>query len=232
MPLKLDFSVLLRDDYPRMIIEGVITMLKLTAYSWLLAMVVGIVLAVIRMSNNRIAEYGVAAYVEYHQNVPMLVQIFLWYFALPTLLPESWQLWINMHQSDFVFAVIAVGLAMGAYMSEGLRAGIRSIPPSQMEAARALGLSYLKASRLIILPQALRIALPTLVSYSVLLFKNTSLAMVIGVAELTYATREIESQSFHTVETYLVSTSIYLGISLLIMAAGAALENRYRIRTR
>ncbi|WDZ96272.1 amino acid ABC transporter permease [Herbaspirillum sp. WKF16] len=230
--MKLDFSVLLREDYPRMIIEGVITMLKLTAYSWLLAMAVGIVLAVVRMTNNRVAGGVVAGYVEYHQNVPMLVQIFLWYFGVPTLLPDSVQLWFNMHRSDFLFAAIAVGLAMGAYMSEGLRAGIRSIPRSQMEAARALGLSYLKASRLIILPQALRLALPTLVSYSVLLFKNTSLAMVIGVAELTYATREIESQSFHTVEIYLVSTMIYLGISLLIMAAGAALESRYRIKTR
>jgi polar amino acid transport system permease protein len=84
----------------------------------------------------------------------------------------------------------------------------------------------------VVLPQALRIALPTLVSYTVLLFKNTSLAMTVGVAELTYATREIESQSFKTVEVYLLSTVIYLGVSLLIMAAGAGLENRYRIRTR
>lgn len=230
--MKLDFSVLLRDDYPRMIIDGVVTMLQLTAYSWALAMIVGIVLAVIRMTNNRFAEGFVAAYVEYHQNVPMLVQIFLWYFGVPTLLPDSVQLWFNMHRSDFLFAAIAVGLAMGAYMSEGIRAGIRSIPRSQMEASRALGLSYLKASRLVILPQALRIALPALVSYAVLLFKNTSLAMVIGVAELTYATREIESQSFQTIEIYLLSTVIYLSISLLIMGIGAMLENRYRIKSR
>jgi His/Glu/Gln/Arg/opine family amino acid ABC transporter permease subunit len=136
--MKLDFSVLLREDYPRMIIEGVITMLKLTAYSWLLAMAVGIVLAVVRMTNNRVAGGVVAGYVEYHQNVPMLVQIFLWYFGVPTLLPDSVQLWFNMHRSDFLFAAIAVGLAMGAYMSEGLRAGIRSIPRSQMVLSQGL----------------------------------------------------------------------------------------------
>jgi polar amino acid transport system permease protein len=162
----------------------------------------------------------------------MLVQIFLWYFGIPALLPTGLQQWFNANGSEFMFAFIAVGLCMGAYMSEGLRAGIRSIPKSQLEASRALGLSYLQATRLVVLPQALRIALPTLVSYSVLLFKNSSLAMTIGVAELTYATREIESQSFRTVEVYLFATLVYLGISMLIMAGGAVLEGRYRIKTR
>ncbi|EWS66118.1 Octopine transport system permease protein OccM [Hydrogenophaga sp. T4] len=139
---------------------------------------------------------------------------------------------LNAHHSEFVFAFIAVGLAMAAYMSEDLRGGIRSIPKSQIEAARALGLSYLKTSRLVVLPQAIRIAMPTLVSHTVLLFKNTSLAMTIGVAELTYATREIESQSFRTVEVYLFATAAYLLISLLIMAAGEWIERSLRIPTR
>ncbi len=232
MSLNLDFSVLTRGDYPTMLVDGVLTMLKLTGYAWILAMVVGIVLTLIRMTQNRWAERAVACYVEYHQNVPMLVQILLWYFGIPTLLPESVQFWLNSYHSEFLFAVIAIGLSMAAYISEGLRGGIRAIPKSQMEAARALGLNYLKAARLVILPQALRIGLPTLVSYSVLLFKNTSLAMAIGVAEMTYITREIESQSFRTVEVYVFSTVIYLGISLMIMAVGAAIEKHYRIRTR
>ncbi len=232
MSVNLDFSVLLRDEYPERIAEGLLTMFELTALAWVLAMAVGIVLATIRMSNSRWAQAAVAAYVEYHQNVPMLVQIFLWYFGIPALLPTGLQQWFNANGSEFLFAFVAVGLCMGAYMSEGLRAGIRSIPKSQLEASRALGLSYLQATRLVVLPQALRIALPTLVSYSVLLFKNTSLAMTIGVAELTYATREIESQSFRTMEVYLFATLVYLGISMLIMAGGAALEGRYRIKTR
>ena len=232
MSANLDFSVLMRDEYPQRIAEGLLTMFELTALAWMLAMAVGIVLATIRMSSSRWAQAGVAAYVEYHQNVPMLVQIFLWYFGIPALLPTGLQQWLNANGSEFLFAFVAVGLCMGAYMSEGLRAGIRAIPKSQLEASRALGLSYLQATRLVVLPQALRIALPTLVSYTVLLFKNSSLAMTIGVAELTYATREIESQSFRTVEVYLFATLVYLGISMLIMAGGAALEGRYRIKTR
>ncbi|MDO8772771.1 MAG: amino acid ABC transporter permease [Burkholderiaceae bacterium] len=232
MNVKLDFSILMRPDYLKMILEGVVTMFELTLLAWILAMVIGTVLAVVRMTNSRIAQACVATYVEYHQNVPMLVQIFLWYFGVATLLPAAWQHWLNAHHSEFVFAFIAVGLAMAAYMSEDLRGGIRSIPKSQIEAARALGLSYLKASRLVVLPQAIRIAMPTLVSHTVLLFKNTSLAMTIGVAELTYATREIESQSFRTVEVYLMATALYLSISLLIMTAGAMIERRLRLQTR
>lgn len=229
---KTDFSVLLRDEYPQWIVDGVLTMLQLTAYAWMLAMTVGIVLAVIRMTNNRWAERAVAAYVEYHQNVPMLVQIFIWYFGIPSLLPDSMQQWFNAQRSEFLFAAIAVGLCMGAYVSEDLRSGIRAIPRAQMEAARALGLSYLKACRLVILPQALRVAMPPLVNHTVLLFKNTSLAMTVGVAELTYVAREIESQSFRTVEAYLLATAVYLAISLLIMVSGAFLETRFRIKTR
>ena len=232
MGSKLDFSVLLRGEYPQWILSGVLTMFELTLLAWLFAMALGTVLAVIRMADSRAAKAAVASYVEYHQNVPMLVQVFLWYFGIPALLPQSAQQWLNAHNSEFLLAFIAIGLCMAAYVSEGLRGGIRSIPKSQLEAARAIGLSYLQASRLIVLPQALRIALPTLVSHTVLLFKNTSLAMAVGVAELTYATREIESQSFKTVEVYLLSTMIYLSVSLLIMAAGSSLETRYRIRTR
>jgi polar amino acid transport system permease protein len=184
------------------------------------------------MGRSRIAQAAVAAWVEYHQNVPMLVQIFLWYFGIATLLPKDLQMWLNRHGGEFTFATIAIGLATSAYMSESLRGGIRSIPPSQIEAARALGLSYLQAFRHVIFPQAFRIALPTMINHTVLLFKNTALAMTIGVAELMYATREIESRSFRTVEIYLVATAVYLGISLLIMAGGSLAERRLRVATR
>lgn len=226
---RIDFSVLLRGDYPQLITKGLVTMLELTAAAWLLAVVLGTLLALIRMAPSRAAQGFVAGYVEYHQNVPMLVQVFLWYFGIPTLLPLEWQQWINRHGSEFLFAFISIGLAMAAYVSEGLRGGIRSIPQSQLEAARALGLTYLQSFRLIILPQAVRISLPTFVNYTVLLFKNTSLAMAVGVAELTYVTREIESQTFKTVEVYLFATVVYLVISLLIMAAGNMAERRLRI---
>ena len=228
----LDFSVLLRDDAPQMLLHGVLLMLELTVLAWTLAMVLGTLLALVRMGRSRLAQAAVAGWVEYHQNVPMLVQIFLWYFGISTLLPSGAQIWLNQHGGDFAFATVSVGLATSAYMSESLRGGIRAIPAAQIEAARALGLTYLQSFRHVVFPQAFRISLPTLINHTVLLFKNTSLAMTIGVAELTYATRELESRSFKTVETYLFATVVYLGISLLIMAAGSMAERRLRMVVR
>ena len=231
MPV-LDFSVLLRDDAPQMLLHGIVLMLELTALAWILAMVLGTLLALVRMGRSRVAQSAVAGWVEYHQNVPMLVQIFLWYFGISTLLPSGAQIWLNQHGGEFAFATISVGLATSAYVSESLRGGIRAIPASQVEAARALGLTFLQSFRHVIFPQAFRISLPTLINHTVLLFKNTSLAMTIGVAELKYATRELESRTFKTVETYLFATVVYLAISLLIMGLGSLAERRLRLATR
>ena len=231
MPLP-DFSVLLRDDAPQMLLHGIVLMLELTVLAWGLAMALGTLLALVRMGRSRWAQAAVAGWVEYHQNVPMLVQIFLWYFGISTLLPKPLEMWLNQHGGEFAFATISVGLATSAYMSEALRGGIRAIPPSQVEAARALGLTTLQSFRHVIFPQAFRISLPALINHTVLLFKNTSLGMTIGVAELMYATREIESRTFKTVETYLFATVVYLAISLLIMAVGSLAERRLRMAGR
>jgi polar amino acid transport system permease protein len=230
--MTLDFSVLWKDDAPHMLAQGIALTLELTVLAWVLAMVLGTVLALVRMGRSRVAQLAVAGWVEYHQNVPMLVQIFLWYFGIATLLPASAQAWMNHHGAEFIFGTIAVGLATSAYMSEALRGGIRAIPVSQIEATRALGLTYLQSFRHVVFPQAFRIALPTLINHTVLLFKNTSLAMAIGAAELMYQTRELESRTFRTVEVYLFATVVYLAISLLIMAAGALAERRLRFAVR
>ena len=225
-------SLLFQDEYAHQILAGIVQMFQLTICAWLVAMALGVLLAMLRMTHKRPLVALVVAYVEYHRNIPMLVQIFIWFFGIPTLLPQTVQVWINQQHSEFIFAVVAIALCSAAYISEDLRSGIRAIPSSQMEASRALGLTYLQAFRKVVLPQALRLALPPLVSNTVLLFKNTSLAMTIGVAELTYVTREIESQTFRTTDIYVVATVIYLSISLMIMAAGAGLQKRYRIQGR
>lgn len=232
MNYQFDFAAALAGDNAAWLWRGIQNMLELTAYAWLLAMAVGTMLAVVRMTEQRWAVALVAAYVEYHRNVPILVQIFIWYFGIPTALPQGAQQWLNANNSEFVLAFVAIGLCMAAYFCEDLRSGIRSIPRSQYESARALGMGYINTVRRVILPQAIAIAMPTLVNHTVLLFKNSSLAMVIGVAELTYVTREIENQTFRTLELYLVCTLIYLAISLVIMAVGELLEQRTRIKAR
>jgi polar amino acid transport system permease protein len=222
-------AVLLKPEFGAMLLHGVEMTLKIAAGSWLLAMAMAILLLVVRLMPSRIAERVVAAYVSYHRNVPTLVQLMFWYFGIFSLLPDALQSWLSAHNAEMILSIVALGLCQAAYFSEDMRSGLRSIPSGQAEAARALGHSYLGSMRHVLLPQAIRNAIPALVNHSVSLFKNSSLAMAIGVAELTHAVKEVESQSFRAFEAYSVATVLYLLFSLFIMAAGAWLSKRYRI---
>ncbi|WP_437883422.1 amino acid ABC transporter permease [Pseudomonas sp. LRF_L74] len=222
-----DLGPILTGEYASLLLHGASLTLQLMLYAWTLAMTLAFALVVVRLTHKPLLERLVAGYVSYHRNVPTLVQLMLWYFGVPTLLPESAQLWLANFSTEFIFAVIALGLCQAAYFSEDLRAGLRAIPAGQNEAARALGLGYVRAMRYVILPQGIRNSLPSLVNHTVLLFKNTSLAMAIGVVELTYATREVENYTFRTFESYLVATVGYLAVSLLLMAVGALIARRF-----
>jgi len=224
-------AILLNPEFGRMLWHGAQMTLVIAFGSWLFAMSLAVVLLVVRLTPSRIAQRGVVAYVSYHQNVPTLVQLMLWYFGISSLLPDVLQGWLGEHSGESVFAIIALGLCQAAYFSEDLRSGLRSVPPGQAEAARALGHGYVGAMRHVLMPQAIRNAVPALVNHSVSLFKNSSLAMAIGVAELTHAVKEIENQSFRAFESYLIATLMYLAFSLLIMFAGAWLGRRARVAT-
>ena len=223
------WAILLNPEFGAMLLHGVKLTLVVALGSWLLAMALALVLLALRLAPSRIAQRAVMAFVSYHRNVPTLVQLMLWYFGIASLLPGPLQAWLSEHSAEAVFAVIGLGLCQAAYFSEDLRSGLRAVPPGQAEAARALGHSYIGAMRHVLLPQAVRNAIPALVNHSVSLFKNSSLAMAIGVAELTHAVKEIENQSFRTFETYLLASLMYLGFSLLIMAGGALLARRTRL---
>jgi polar amino acid transport system permease protein len=222
-------AILANPEFARMLWHGLQLTLVIAVGSWLLAMSLALVLLVLRLAPSRIAERFVEAYVSYHRNVPTLVQLMMWYFGISSLLPDTLQGWLGEHDGEAIFSIIALGLCQAAYFSEDLRSGLRAVPPGQTEAARALGHGFIGSMRHVVMPQAVRNALPALVNHTVSLFKNSSLAMAIGVAELTHAVKEIENQSFRAFETYLMATVLYLGFSLLIMAAGAWLGRRTRI---
>ena len=222
-------AVLANPVYRDMILTGVRFTLVVFAASWVFGMALAAGLLVVRLLPGPLGERVVATYVAYHRNVPTLVQLMLWYFGISALLPDRWQEWLAEHNSEAVFAVIALSLCQAAYFSEDLRSGLRGVSAGQAEAARALGHSFVGSMRYVILPQAVRNAVPALVNHTVSLFKNSSLAMAIGVAELTHVVREVESRSFRTFEVYAVGTALYLGFSLLLMALGAVLARHYRL---
>lgn len=226
-----DITAILRNpEFQDLLVHGLQMTVFIALASWLLAMSLAIVLLCVRLTPSRIAEGAVKAYVSYHRNVPTLVQLILWYFGIFSLFPPDFQFWlVGQVNTEAFFAIVALGLCQAAYFSEDLRSGLRSVSPGQREAARALGHSYVSSMRYVLMPQAVRNALPALINHSVSLFKNSSLAMAIGVSELTHASREIGNLSFRVFEAYLVATIAYLAISLLIMAAGVLVDRRLSV---
>jgi polar amino acid transport system permease protein len=222
-----DLSAILGNpEYTAMLLHGIEMTFIIYAGSWTMAMALALLLLALRLSPFRFGDPLVAAYVSYHRNVPTLVQLMLWYFGIFTLMPSGVAEWLAVHNAEAIFAVIGLGLCQAAYFSEDLRSGVRSVSPGQMQAARALGHGYVSAMRFVIMPQGVRNALPPLINHSVSLFKNSSLAVVIGASELTHAVKEIENLSFRTFEIYLIGTVLYLFFSLVIMSIGAYLSMR------
>lgn len=222
----LDFSFLHDGPYVQWLLMGGVRTIVLFLSSWVCGFILALGIVALRASNIKVLEKLCEAFVGYHRNVPGLVQIFFWYFGISQILPNSWQAVINASNGELIFALIALSLNTAAYMSEDLRSGIRSLPPTQLEAARALGLTYVQAVRRVILPQAVRVSVPPLVNQSLSLFKSTSLAMVIGVAEATYVTKQIENETFHTFEAFAIASAFYLCVSFLIMALGSYAHQR------
>ncbi len=170
-----------------------------------------------------------AAYVEFFKNVPLLVWMFFWYFAAPQFLPASISDWLNRHGGEFVAAVAALGVYHGARFAEVIRAGIQSVPTGQMEAALSTGLGVVQAYRLILVPIALRIIIPPSTNETLNLLKNSSVALTISVAELTFQTRQIETYTAKGIEALTAGTLIYLMLCLGIAAIMARLEGRFAI---
>lgn len=215
--------------YVLQMLDGMLLTLQLFAVTWVCAFALALLLTTVRASGWKSCRRLVDAFVEYQRNVPLLVHVFFWYFGVPELLPEAVGDWLNNHNAGLVLAAIALSLSSAAYIAEDMRSGLQAIAATQFEAARAMGASYLQCMRFVIVPQALRNALPALIGRALLLFKSTSVVMAIGVMELTYRTREIDNDTYQTFATYTVATLLYLAGSFVIMFAGEKISARYRI---
>ena len=211
-----DWSIITSGTYHDWLVAGVIVTLKLSVISIVLSFVAGLVIAVMRMGRNRPLRWFALAYLEFFRNTPLLVQIFFWYFGSYQVLPVVINDWLNEVGFEFAAEVIALTIYTSAFIAEDIRSGVLSIPKEQMEAARSAGFSYLQSMRYVILPQAVRITIPPLINQFLNLAKNSSLAMTIGVMELTYQARQVESYTFKGFEAFSAATVVYVVISLVI----------------
>jgi His/Glu/Gln/Arg/opine family amino acid ABC transporter permease subunit len=223
------WSVLWTAPHDSWLIDGLLMTLRVSAASWVVAVLIGILVGALRTVPFRPLRMAATAYVEFFRNVPLLVWLFFWYFGAPEALPESLRQWLNQNGAEFICAVAGVSFYHGARMSEVIRAGIQSIPKTQLEAGLSTGLSVLQTYRLVIIPIALRLIVPPLTNESLNLLKNTSLAMTIGVGELTFATRQIETYTAKAFEAFTAGTLIYLVLCLGIAYVMNRVERRYAI---
>jgi len=224
---QFDWGVITSGKYFEWLVSGVKVTLQLSSISILLSFILGLLIAVMRMSNFKPIRWFAVAYLEFFRNTPLLVQIFFWYFGSYKILPEGINNWLNEHNFEFASAVIALTIYTSAFIAEDIRSGVLSIPKEQMEAARSSGFSYLSSMRYIILPQAIRLTVPPLIGQFLNLAKNSSLAMTIGVAEITYQARQVESYTFKGFEAFTAATLVYLSLSLLITFIVNEYDKRY-----
>jgi His/Glu/Gln/Arg/opine family amino acid ABC transporter permease subunit len=211
------------------LLRGVITTLEISAIAWLLAIALGLLSGALRTAPVLVLRWIGAGYVEFFRNVPLLVWMFFWYFAVPPFLPPVLQNWLLDHGAEFWAGVLALGVYHGARFSEVIRAGIQAIPKTQFEAALSTGLTVLQAYRLIIIPIALRLIVPPATNETLNLLKNSSVALTIGVAELTFQTRQIETYTAKAFEALAAGTIIYLVLCLSIALLMSQIERRTAI---
>ncbi|HXW41596.1 MAG TPA: amino acid ABC transporter permease [Xanthobacteraceae bacterium] len=169
-------------------------------------------------------------YVEVFRNVPLLVQLFLWFFVLPELVPRGIGIWLKqLPNASFYTAVVGLGLYMSARVAEQVRAGILSLSRGQRLAALALGLTLPQAYAYVLLPMAYRILLPPLTSELLNTIKNSAVALTIGLMELTARARAMQEYSFQVFEAFTAATLIYIVINLAVTAAMRLIERRVAV---
>lgn len=200
--------------------KGAVITAELTVISILIGALIGTIIGVGRLSGRPVLEWLLAGYVTLMRGIPLLVTLLFLYYGLPS---------VGVRLDAFTVAIIALSITSGAYIGEIVRAGIQSIDPGQMRAARSLGMSWARAMRRIILPQAMRRVLPPLTNEALTLLKNTSLVSTIALADLLRAGLEVMTWQANTFSPFAGVALFYLLLTLPLVWLNTRLEQRYRI---
>lgn len=226
-----DWGILFRDPYLDWLLAGLGWTVSLSLSAWIIAFSLGSVLGIMRTSSSEPLRWIGAIYVETFRNVPLLVQLFLWFFVFPELLPEEAGRWVKreMPMPALTTAILGIGLYTASRVCEQVRSGIEAVGIGQRNAGKALGLSEPKVYRYVLLPNAFRIIIPPLTSEFLTIFKNSSLALTIGVVELTAMTRQIEEYTFQGFEAFTAATIIYSVVTFIVMLIMRYVEKHVRV---
>jgi len=210
-------------EFPELFLTGLWLTIQISILGLIGAIVIGTLVALARVSPLVPLRWIGGAYVEFFRNTPLIVQLFFLFLGLGSL---GFRFSTDTFESIFRVAATGMALYHGAYVAEVVRGGLLGVDRGQIEAARSLGLSYLKMLRYVQLPQTFRSIIPPLGNIGIALVKNTSLASTIGVAELLYAAEIVESRTFRTEEAFIAATMLYLLLTIPLGIAVNALERR------
>ena len=226
-----NWPILLKDPYFGWIVSGFANTCVLAVLAWAIAFPLGSVIGILRTADSRALRLAGTAYVEVFRNIPLLVQMFLWYYVVPEMLPADWGRWVKreMPYPQFTTALICLGLYTASRVAEQVRSGIEAIPHGQRFAAMAIGLTPLQVYRYVLMPVAYRTIVPPLTSDFLGVFKNSSLALTIGVLELTSQARQIEEYTFAAFEAFTMATVLYSLVTGLVIVLMRSVEKRTRI---
>jgi glutamate/aspartate transport system permease protein len=227
---KFDWSVLWRQPYGEWMLNGIWLTLQIGFLAWLIALSLGILIGSIRVSSWRWLRFLGTAYVEFFRNIPFLVQLFFWYYAGPMLFGKTLQFQINsLSGLNYYVAIIALGLYTASRVAEHVRAGFASIGQGQYQAVLSTGMTEFQMYRHVIIPYALRLIIPPLTTEFLTIFKNSSVAMTISVAETTFMSYKIDSETFHGLEATTGAMVIYLVLGMTVVKLMGWIENRFKI---
>ncbi|HEX7386672.1 MAG TPA: amino acid ABC transporter permease [Castellaniella sp.] len=229
MDYQWDWSILLQLPYRDWLWTGLGWTVLISLGSWALALVLGTVFGALRSLPNRPLQLVGALYVEVFRNIPALVQLFLWYFVVPNVVPNDLGMWLKrgMPHPEVTTAIIAIGLFSGARVAEQVRAGIEAVGIQLLPAALATGLRPVQAFRLILFPLGLRAIIAPLTSEFLITVKMSSISLTIGVLELTGQSRQIENYTFHGLEAFAAATVAYLLLGLCVTGFMRFLNARF-----
>ncbi len=226
-----NWPILLKEPYFGWIISGFGNTILIAVLAWMIAFPLGSAIGIGRTVDNRALRLAATTYVEIFRNIPLLVQMFVWYFVVPELLPAEWGRWIkrDMPHPQFITAVMCLGLYTASRVAEQVRSGLEAIPRGQRNAGLAIGLTPFQVYRYVLVPVAFRTIIPPLTSDFLGVFKNSSLALTIGVLELTSQSRQIEEYTFAAFEAFTIATVLYCLVTGLVIVVMRTVEGRTRI---
>ena len=211
-----DWGVLVQPPYGALLLSGAFWTLAVTLLAWVIALLVGTFVGTLRGLGAAPLRLLATCYVELFRNVPPLVQVFLWFFVFPEVVPRAAGHWLkrDLPLPEFTTASVAIGLFAAARVAEQIRAGVETVRARLYPAALATGLRPWQAYRLVLLPVALRRIVGPLTSEFLITFKMSSVALTIGVVEMTAASQQIANDTFHGFEAYGAATVFYLLVGL------------------